>query len=77
MSNYTEIASKMEENSICKAGIGNYIIYRRDFLFENFENEMILLKSAKEYYEKFGRGRARNIIDELRSETAAGDNEID
>ena len=37
MSNYKEIASKMAKNTICKAGIGNYVIYRRDFLFENFE----------------------------------------
>ena len=53
MSKFDEIALQMEKNAIVKCVIGNYIIYRKDYLQDNLEKEIILQKSAREFARKF------------------------
>lgn len=47
--NYTELAKKMEEGSIVKAVKGDYVIYKRKWLYENIEQEYLLIKSIKDF----------------------------
>lgn len=47
--NYTELAKKMEEGSIVKAVKGDYVIYKRRWLYENIEQEYLLIKSIKDF----------------------------
>ena len=47
-SSYRELAKKMEKREIVKAVYGDYVIYRRDWLQENIEQEYILQKSVKD-----------------------------
>ena len=63
MAKYDEIAKRMEEGTIVKAVIGPYIIYRKDWLQENIEQEYILQKSAKDFQPiKDGISRLREFI---------------
>lgn len=48
MPNYAGLVRKMEEGSIVKAGCGDYVIYRRDWLYEHIEQESVLIQSAKQ-----------------------------
>lgn len=47
---FTRLAKKMEERSVVKAVCGDYVIYRRDWLQENIEQEATLIKSAREMH---------------------------
>jgi hypothetical protein len=49
MSNYTELAKKMEEGSIVKAVSGDYVIYKRKWLYENIDQEVTLIKSVRDF----------------------------
>ena len=44
MSDYKELANRMAEGTIVKAVIGDYVIYRRDWLRDNIEQEYVLQK---------------------------------
>lgn len=68
MPDYKELAEKMESGSIVKAAYGDYIVYRRDYLHEHYEDEYKLQKSAAEFAKKFTPQRHRNIIEEIRNE---------
>ncbi len=48
MGEYTDIARRMEEGGICKAVIGDYVIYKRKWLYEHIDQEYVLINSAKE-----------------------------
>lgn len=48
MGEYTDIARRMEEGGICKAVVGDYVIYKRNWLYEHIDQECVLIKSAKE-----------------------------
>lgn len=63
MAKYDEIAKRMEEGTIVKAVIGPYIIYRKDWLQENIEQEYILQKSVKDFQPiKDGISRLREFM---------------
>ena len=38
-----ELAKKMQDEAIVKAGCGKYVIYRRDWLYEHIEQEYVLV----------------------------------
>ena len=46
---YTELARQMEEGSVVKAVCGDYVIYKRKWLYENIEQEVTLIKSIKDF----------------------------
>lgn len=45
---YKELASRMEEGSIVKAVCGDYVVYKRSWIYENIDQEVVLIKSARE-----------------------------
>ena len=47
MQDYTDIARKMADGGICKAVVGDYVIYKRKWLYEHLDQEIILAQSAK------------------------------
>lgn len=46
---YKELAKHMEEGSVVKAVCGDYVVYKRKWLYENIEQEVTLIKSIKEF----------------------------
>ena len=65
MSDYSELARKMEEGSIVKAVHGDYVIYKRKWLYENIDQEVTLIKSVKDFKPiKDGITRLRQFIAE-------------
>ena len=68
MQDYKEIAKKMQDEAIVKAGCGKYVIYRKDWLYEHIEQEYVLIKSAKEMKPiKDGITRLREYLKEQES----------
>lgn len=49
MADYREIEKSLKEGGICKAVVGDYVIYKRNWLYENLEQEITLIKSAREW----------------------------
>lgn len=49
MAEYDDLPQKLRERVICKAVIGDYVIYRRDWLHKNIEQEYVLQKSARDF----------------------------
>lgn len=49
MNDYTDLANKMAEGSVVKAVKGDYVIYKRKWLYENIEQEYLLVKSIKDF----------------------------
>lgn len=45
---YTELAKRMEEGSICKYVCRDYLVYKRSWLYDHIEQEAVLIKSARE-----------------------------
>lgn len=45
---YKELAEKMENGGIVKTVCGDYVIYKRSWLYEHLDQEIVLMKSAKE-----------------------------
>lgn len=45
---FKELAKRMEEGSIVKAVCGDYVVYKRKWLYDNIEQEVVLIKSARE-----------------------------
>ena len=63
MNDYTDLARKMAEGSIVKAVKGDYVIYKRKWLYENIEQEYVLIKSIKDFKPiKDGITRLREFI---------------
>lgn len=48
MTDYKRLFQLLRDKAVCKAAVGDYIIYRKDWLRENIEQEYILQKSARE-----------------------------
>lgn len=48
MTDYKRLFQLLRDKAVCKAVVGDYIIYRKDWLRENIEQEYILQKSARE-----------------------------
>lgn len=46
---YKELAKHMEEGSVVKAACGDYVVYKRKWLYENIEQEVTLIKSIKDF----------------------------
>lgn len=67
MADYKEVAKKMEEGGICKAVVGDYVIYKRKWLYENLEQEITLMKSTRDWLEmkKVDFNRLKVVRDEL------------
>lgn len=65
MNDYSEIEKKLQESGIVKAVIGDYVIYKRKWLYENIEQETVLIKSIKDFKPiKDGITRLRQFIAE-------------
>ena len=63
MADYTDLARKMAEGSVVKAVNGDYVIYKRKWLYENIEQEYVLIKSVKDFKPiKDGITRLREFI---------------
>ena len=45
---YKELATRMEEGIIINAICGDYVVYKRSWLYENIDQEIVLIKSARE-----------------------------
>ena len=45
---YNELAKRMDEGTIVKAVIGDYVVYKRSWLYENIEQEAVLIKSVRD-----------------------------
>ena len=50
MADYREIARRMEEGSIVKAVCGDYVVYKRRWLFEHIDQEVTLIRSVKDFH---------------------------
>ena len=48
MTDYKRLFQLLRDKAVCKAVVGDYIIYRKDWLRENIEQEYTLQKSARE-----------------------------
>ena len=48
MPDYKALARQMENGGIVKAVSGDYVVYRRDWLYEHIEQESVLIQSAKQ-----------------------------
>jgi hypothetical protein len=48
VTDYKRLFQLLRDKAVCKAVVGDYIIYRKDWLRENIEQEYILQKSARE-----------------------------
>lgn len=48
MTDYKRLIQLLRDKAVCKAVVGDYIIYRKDWLRENIEQEYVLQKSARE-----------------------------
>lgn len=46
---YKELAKHMEEGHVVKAVCGDYVVYKRKWLYENIEQEVTLIKSIKDF----------------------------
>ena len=49
MGSYMELAKRMQEGTVVTAVCGDYVIYRKDWLRNNLEQEYVLQKSAREF----------------------------
>lgn len=49
MLNNSEIEKKLKEDGIVKAVIGDYVIYKRDWLYDHIEQERTLINSVKDF----------------------------
>lgn len=46
---FSDLAKKMAEGSIVKAVSGDYVVYKRKWLYDNIEQEYLLIKSIKDF----------------------------
>ena len=45
---YAELGKRMTEGTVVKAVVGDYVIYKRKWLYDHIEQEATLIKSFKE-----------------------------
>lgn len=65
MASIQEIAKDCKELGIVKAVSGDYVIYKRKWLYENIDQEVTLIKSVKDFEPiKDGITRLRQYIAE-------------
>lgn len=65
MASIQEIAKNCKELGIVKAVSGDYVIYKRKWLYENIDQEVTLIKSVKDFEPiKDGITRLRQYIAE-------------
>lgn len=65
MANTDDLEKMLKERGIVKAIIGDYIIYRKDWLRKNIEQEYILQKSVRDFQPvKDGITRLREFLKE-------------
>lgn len=48
MNDYTELGRRMTEGSVVKAVMGDYVVYKREWLYDHIEQEYALIRSIKE-----------------------------
>lgn len=48
MTEYKRLFRMLKDKTVCKAVVGDFIIYRKSWLQDHIEQEYILQKSAKE-----------------------------
>ena len=69
---YNDLAKRMDEGTVVKAVMGDYVVYKRSWLYENIEQEAVLIKSVREMKPiKDGITRLRDFLDQ---EKGAKDN---
>ena len=44
-----QVINDIQDGTICKAVSGDYVIYKRSWLMEHIEQEVILWKSARDF----------------------------
>lgn len=68
MQDYTDVARQMAEGSIVKYVSKDYVVYKRKWLYEHLEQEILLIKSMK-YFKPIADGitRLRQYIAEQES----------
>lgn len=49
---YIDLLFRMQSNSLCKANVGDYLVYKKDWLFNHLEQEFELQRSMKEIKEQ-------------------------
>lgn len=70
---YNELAKRMEEGTVVKAVMGDYVVYKRSWLYENIEQETVLIKSIREMKPiKDGITRLREYLEKEKGENGKG-----
>ena len=69
---YRGLLENMENGVICKAVVGDYIIYKKSWLQEHLDQEVTLLKAYKDFcecvdMEKF-KAENKNLLEQLRKQ---------
>lgn len=65
---YIDLLFRMQSNSLCKANVGDYLVYKKDWLFNHLEEEFELQRSMKEIKEKKEKSKEdakQNICNEI------------
>lgn len=52
----------MQSNSLCKANVGDYLVYKKDWLFNNLEQEFELQRSMKEKKEAKEKSKDKRFL---------------
>ena len=70
---FKELAKRMEEGSIVKAVCGDYVVYKRKWLYDNIEQEVVLIKSARELKPlKDGITRLKEFLEQEKAKNGKG-----
>lgn len=69
---YRGLCENMENGVICKAVVGDYIVYKKSWLQEHLDQEVTLLKAYKDFcecvdMEKF-KAERKNLLNQLRKQ---------
>ena len=74
MSDYYELAERMEKGEIKKYADKNYYVFDRKWLLENLELEFDLLKATRQFNADYNKQRA-DFLDEIKRFVRREDNE--
>lgn len=70
---FQELAKQMEEGSVVKAVCGDYVVYKRSWLYANIEQEVVLIKSARELKPlKDGITRLKEFLEQEKAKNGKG-----
>lgn len=70
---FQELAKQMEEGSVVKAVCGDYVVYKRSWLYANIEQEVVLIKSAREIKPiKDGITRLKEFLEQEKAKNGKG-----